>query len=250
MFRYKCVIEYCGTNFSGMQKQNNSRTVQGALEQALRSFSSNKNVEIDYSGRTDAGVHAYGQVIHFDLNKQVDEYRVLQGVNFHLRKNQNHDVCILSCEIVDLEFNSRFSAKKRHYVYKIKNRKAHLTFENNLYWHVSNFVDIENMKEASKFLIGNHDFTSFRSADCGANSPIKTLDSIIIEQEGDDILLYFTAKSFLYNMVRNITGTLVELFGVKKFKPSFMQDIIDSKNRQKSGIKAPPSGLYFLKVDY
>lgn len=233
-----------------MQKQHDARTVQSVLERALTNFNSGIKTEIDYSGRTDAGVHAYGQVIHFDLNRQFSPYKIAQGINFHLRKNLDFDVSVVLCEEVDINFSARFSAKKRYYVYKIKNRPSHLTFENDLYWHVSGNIDIENMKKAATFLIGNHDFTSFRSAECGANSPIKTMDEITIKRDGDDILLYFSAKSFLYNMVRNITGTLVDIFGVKKINPEFMLEIISAKDRKKAGVKAPACGLYFLKVDY
>lgn len=250
MIRYKSIIEYDGTNFCGMQKQNKMRTIQGEIEKALFFLNNNTQTEIAFSGRTDAGVHAIGQVIHFDLKSHLNEENVINGINFYLRKNNTLDICVLKTEKVDNDFHARFSTKMRSYIYKIKNRKQPLTFERNLFWHIPQKLNIQNMEHAVQYLIGQHDFSSFRSAECYAQSPIKTMEEIVIKQNNNEIHLHFKAKSFLYNMIRNITGTLVQQFGVKNINPEQMKNILLSKQRSAAGIKAPAIGLYLNQIEY
>lgn len=246
--RYKLTVEYDGTNYLGFQKQTDrdEKTIEGALEDAVFKLT-NERAKIIASGRTDAGVHAVAQVIHFDLEKNFDDYKFMMGLNNFLREEK---ISILNCQKTDENFHARFSAKSRHYRYVIINRRAALTFQKNLAWHFfAQDLDIELMKKAAKFLIGEHDFSSFRDAQCQATSAIRTIDKIKITQNGDEILIDVSAKSFLHHMVRNIVGTLTEV-GSKKILPEEMKEILEARNRTKSGQNAPAFGLYFLGVDY
>ncbi len=244
---YKIIFEYDGTNYCGYQKQpdmpNNS--VEEILENAVFKLSQQR-VKINASGRTDAGVHALGQVAHFTLNKKFTPHRIVMGLNNYLRPE---NVAVLDCEIVDENFHARFSAKMRHYRYVIFNRRAPLTLQKNLAWHVVRSLDLEAMVAASKFLIGEHDFSSFRDSNCQANSALRNIKEITINKNGDEIIIEISAKSFLHHMVRNIVGTLLWV-GSGKIKSDEMKAILESKNRAKSGPNAPACGLYFLRVDY
>lgn len=245
--RYKLTIEYCGTNYCGFQKQPNftQKSVEKVLEEAVFQMAKTR-VKIIASGRTDAGVHALGQVIHFDLNKKFEPHRIIMGLNNYLQKEE---VTILKCELVDENFHARFSAKARHYRYQIINRTAPLTLEKNHAWHLGQKLDVEKMKKAAKFLIGTHDFSSFRDKKCQAKSPITTIQKILVIQNNEKISIEISAKSFLHHMVRNIVGTLI-LIGSEKILAEEMQQILESKTRTKSGPNAPACGLYFLQVDY
>jgi tRNA pseudouridine38-40 synthase len=246
--RYKLTVEYDGKNYFGFQKQIDcaNKTIEGLLEDAIFKLT-NERIKIIASGRTDAGVHASGQVIHFDLEKDFDDYKFMMGINNFLREEE---ISILNCQKVDKNFHARFSAKARHYRYIIINRRAPLTFQKNRAWHFfSEDLDVELMKEATKFLIGEHDFSSFRDAQCQANSTIRTIDKIEITQNDDEILIDISAKSFLHHMVRNIVGTLAWI-GSKKILPIEMKEILESHDRTKSGPNAPAFGLYFLRTDY
>ena len=246
--RYKLTVEYDGKNYFGFQKQIDcaNKTIEGVLEDAIFKLT-NERVKIIASGRTDAGVHASGQVIHFDLGKDFDDYKFMMGINNFLREEE---ISILNCQKVDENFHARFSAKARHYRYIIINRRAVLTFQKNRAWHFfSEDLEIKLMKEAAKFLIGEHDFSSFRDAQCQAKSTIRTIDKIEIAQNGDEILIDVSAKSFLHHMVRNIVGTLTWV-GSKKILPIAMKEILEACDRKKSGPNAPAFGLYFLGVDY
>lgn len=249
MRKYKCTVEYDGTNFFGMQKQDGFRTVQGCLEMAISKLN-NVETEISYSGRTDRGVHAISQVISFFGKENFEPHNVVNGVNFYLQKSNCRDLVLTSCEIVDDKFDARFSAKQRRYVYKIKLQKHPSAIQKNFFWHVSHDVNVKNMIDASKYLFGSHDFSSFRSSGCYAKSPIKTVDDIHFEINNNEVLIYFSAKSFLYNMVRNMTGTLVDLFGIKKLPAKDMISLINACDRTKGGVTAPPHGLYFLGTNY
>lgn len=244
---FKLTIEYVGTNYCGFQKQFDlqQKSVEETLEVAIYKLSQ-EQPKIFASGRTDAGVHALGQVIHFNLNKKFTPYKIQMGMNNYLREE---DISVLSCEEVDENFHSRFDAKMRHYRYRIINRKAPLTIEKNRAWHVAQKLDVEEMKKAAEFLIGEHDFSSFRDAECQAKSPIRTVKKITIEKFGEEILFEISAKSFLHHMVRNIVGTLVWI-GSGKFSATEMKKFLAAKDRTKSGPNAPACGLYFLKVDY
>lgn len=245
--RYKLVLEYSGTNYIGFQKQfdKTRKSIEEILEEAIFNFSQERT-KIFASGRTDAGVHALGQVVHFDLEKKFLNYKVVMGLNNYMR---NSEIVVLSCEAVDKNFHARFHAKMRYYRYRLFNRMAPLTLQKNQAWHLGGKIDVEKMKESAKFLLGCHDFSSFRDAECQASSPIRTIEEIKIEKNGDEILFEISAKSFLHHMVRNIVGTLV-LVGLGRIKPEEMKIILEACDRTKSGPNAPACGLFFLKTEY
>lgn len=243
--RYKIVIEYDGTGFVGFQRQENGLSIQQVIEDAIFSLSG-KDVKIFASGRTDAGVHALGQVAHFDLDKFFSENVIVGALNFYLKK---FSVVILSAEIVSDQFHARFSARQRKYIYRIINRKAPLAIEKNRALHVKHMLNIDNMQKAADHLIGTHDFTSFRSSQCQANSPVKTLDEIKIVQDLETLTIEVTALSFLHHMIRNISGTLIKV-GIGKLSPDQIPEILKSKNRSNAGPTAPPYALYFAHVKY
>lgn len=244
---YKLTLEYDGTNYCGWQKQTDieQKSVEEVLQKAIFQLSQ-EQPKIIVSGRTDAGVHALGQVVNFDLEKKFDPYKLIMGLNNYLREEK---VVILNCEIIDENFHARFNTKMRHYRYLIINRRAPLTLQKNQAYHVSVKLDVTMMKEAAKFLIGKHDFTSFRDAQCQASSPIRTLKKITIKESGDEISIEVSAKSFLHHMVRNIVGTLIWV-GLGKITAVDVKKILEAKDRKKSGPNAPACGLYFTKVEY
>lgn len=244
--RYKITIEYNGSGFSGWQKQQHStNSIQEAIENAIFKFSG-EEVTLYCGGRTDAGVHATGQVAHFDMQKEFELYRIRNATNYHLR---SIPIVVLNAEVVDNAFHARFSAKKRYYEYKVVNRYAPAALEKGYVWQVFNPLDVNIMHEAAKYLIGKHDLSSFRSKDCQAKSPVKTIDDIDITQDGNQIYIKISALSFLHNQVRIIVGTLVE-FGKNKTDPQKMRQIIDQQRRSAAGVTAPPYGLYLVKIDY
>lgn len=220
--RYKITFEYDGTNYCGSQKQQDlpNKSVEEVLENAVFDLAQQR-VKIQLSGRTDAGVHAIEQVAHFDLNKEFEQNTIVRALNNYLR---NEAVAILSCQIVDENFHARFTAKKRHYRYLIINRSAPPILQKNRAWHIGKKLDIAAMQAAAQFLIGEHDFSAFRDAECQASSPIKTIDQIKITESGDEISIDISAKSFLHHMVRNIVGTL-SLVGNNKIKPEDIKNI-------------------------
>lgn len=246
MVRYKIIVEYLGTDFNGWQRQSSGKSVQSVLEDAIFKFTS-ENVHVYGSGRTDSGVHALGQVAHFDLTKEFDEQVVKNATNFHLRP---HKISIVDCKIVQEDFHARFSAKRRTYIYKILNNNHPSVIYKDLYWNFyKRKLDNNLMQIAANLLIGHHDFSSFRAANCQAKSPMKTIDFIEISKEGDEILITITAKSFLYHMVRNIVGSLVDV-GVGKITIQQFEEIFYSCDRNKSSPTAPACGLYFFNVEY
>ncbi len=245
--RYKVTVEYDGTNYCGWQKQFGleEKSIEEILEDAVFKLSQQR-VKITASGRTDAGVHALGQVVHFDLDKNFTPFTMISGLNNYLREEA---VVALDCELVDENFHARFNAKMRHYLYIIINRRAPLTLQKNRAHHTSRKLDIKAMQAAAEFLIGQHDFTSFRDAECQASSPIRTVDKIEITKNFDEIFIKISAKSFLHHMVRNIVGTLIWV-GLEKISSQDMKIILEARDRSKSGPNASASGLYFLKTDY
>ncbi len=242
--RYKLTIEYCGTRYFGMQFQKKLPTIESKLIDAISLFLNSK-IEIQYSGRTDRGVHAKGQVIHFDTTKELNEYQIKAGINYYLTQE---DIVILNVEKVDLDFHARFSAQERIYCYKILNRTERLTFQKNLSYHFRYRLDVEKMRVASKYLIGKHDFSAFRSSECQKN-PIKTLNFIKIEKQEDVIEFKIGAKSFLHNMVRIIVAVLLEI-GRGKIAPEKIQELLKEKTRINTPYNAPACGLYFESVLY
>ena len=245
--RYKIVIEYDGTDLLGWQKQLDGPSVQEYLEKAIYGFLQ-QTTEVYGAGRTDAGVHALAQVAHFDLESPVDEFKIREAMNAHLR-TMEAPVSILNVEAVGDDFNARFSAKGRSYIYRITNRRAPLVLDKNRSWWVYVPLDVEKMREGAKFLLGNHDFSSFRATKCQAKSPIKTLDKIDIEQNGENITFYVEARSFLHHQVRNMVGTL-KMVGDGHLKPEDIKNILESKDRTKAGPTAPAQGLYLSKIMY
>ncbi len=243
-YRYKITIEYDGTKYHGMQKQNLLPTIEFSLEKALSKYCGvNK---IYYCGRTDKGVHAIGQVAHFDLAQERSLFSITRGINFHLYKDQ---ISIISAEKVEQSFHSRFDVKQRYYLYKIINRSSNLTFMTNTHLHIIKTLNIELMKKATNYIIGKHDFSAFRSSSCSGKNPIKTIDSIQIIQNDQEIHLVFCAKSFLHRMVRNIMGCLIEI-GLGKKPPEWILLVLNSKDRTLGANTAPAHGLYFYKAVY
>ncbi|MBN8828165.1 MAG: tRNA pseudouridine(38-40) synthase TruA [Sphingobacteriia bacterium] len=245
MPRYKVTIEYQGTNTAGWQKQKNAASIQEYIEKAIYNFSK-ENVLVYGAGRTDAGVHALGQVAHFDLIREFDPQIILRATNHFLK---NLPVGIVNCKIVDENFHARFSAIRRTYKYKIVNRPAPLIINKNLAWHVSANLDINKMQEAANFLIGKHDFTSFRASECQAKNPIITIDLINIVQNEELIEITVSARSFLHHMVRNIVGT-IKMAGEGKICPTQVKNILEARNRTQAGPTAPADGLFLYSVEY
>ena len=243
MTRYKVNLEYDGTDLIGWQENTQGPSVQSLLQDAIYKFCG-ENVVVYSAGRTDAGVHAINMVAHFDLEKEQEPETVMRAINFYL---VNSPVSVLNCERVSDDFHSRFSCVRRHYKYVVLNRSAPVVLQKNRVWWVPQKLDIEKMKVAAQKLIGQHDFTSFRAAQCQAKSPIKTLDSVTITQNGDEIVFEFSARSFLHHQVRNMVGTLVEIGMGKDLD---IDEIFRAKNRSAAGINAPASGLYFIGADY
>jgi tRNA pseudouridine38-40 synthase len=245
MPRFKLTLEYDGTSFFGWQRQADRISVQQALEEAIARFSG-ETVGTQAAGRTDSGVHALGQVAHFDLSKDWDPFRVREALNYHLRP---HPVAVLTCEAVGEDFEARFSATARHYEYRILNRRAPAVIERNHVWHVPMVLDADLMHVAAQSILGQHDFTTFRSSECQANSPIRTLDHFAVRRELDHVVVTASARSFLHHQVRSMVGSL-KLVGEGKWTPKKFRAALDAADRSKCGAMAPSSGLYFLRVDY
>ncbi len=245
--RYKITIEYDGTNLFGWQKQNEGVSVQYYLEEALKGFS-HQTIDVFGAGRTDAGVHALGQVAHFDLETSMDLFHIREAFNARLRILEA-PVSVIEVEEVSPEFHARFSATGRGYIYRILNRRAPTVLLRDRVWTVGYPLDVEKMREGAKYLLGHHDFTSFRGAGCQALSPIKTLDKLDIITNGDEIDFIVEARSFLYHQVRNIVGTLKSV-GDGKFTPEDVKTILEARNRAVAGATAPACGLYLNKVMY
>ena len=245
MPRYKVTIEYNGSGISGWQRQKSGNSIQQFIEEAIEKFSK-EAVMVYGAGRTDAGVHALGQVAHFDLEKEHPVHVVQRAINHFLRP---HKIILVNCEIIDDEFHSRFSAKKRNYKYIILNRPSASVLEADKAWHLRGELNIDKMQEAANILIGKHDFSSFRSAHCQAQSPIKTMDEIKIYREGEKVFFTLRATSFLHHMVRNIVGTLI-FVGTGKWQVEDVLKALEDKNRRSAGPTAPAHGLYFTKIDY
>ena len=249
MPRYKLTIEYNGTNFIGWQKQKKGFSIQGTIEKAAKNFLQSE-VDLIVAGRTDAGVHAEAQVAHLDIFKKLKIKNILFGLNFYLSKEKfGEDISIKKVNKVDANFNARFGAKKKTYKYKIYNNESRSPMHAYNTWWVSQKLNIVDMKKASKYLLGNHDFSSFRASGCQALSPIKTLDKIAIIKKKNIITLTFTARSFLYNQVRIMTGTLKDV-GSGLINPEALKKILQKKKRTSSGITAPSKGLTLYKVYY
>jgi tRNA pseudouridine38-40 synthase len=219
--------------------------VQQALEEAITRFSG-EIATTQAAGRTDAGVHALGQVVHFDLQKAWDPFRIREALNYHLRPQP---VAVILAETTSEDFEARFSAKARHYEYRILNRRAPPVIERNHAWHVPMPLDADAMDRAAGMILGLHDFTTFRSSECQANSPMRTLDAFSVRRENEHILVTASAQSFLHHQVRSMVGSL-KLVGEGKWEPERLRAVLDARDRSQCGAMAPASGLFFARVDY
>ncbi len=245
MPKYKLTIEYDGGPYNGWQWQDHAPSVQGAIEAAIEKLAQ-RPTTLYAAGRTDSGVHALGQVAHFSMDKALRADKVRDALNFHLG---DHPIAILSAEIVDQDFHARFDATARHYLYRILPRRARLALDVGRVWRVPYKIDVDIMHYAAQYLLGEHDFTTFRDSDCQAKSPIRTIDEIRISQVAEEIHIHIRAQSFLHKQVRSITGTLNEV-GRGHWTPKDVKKALDARDRKACGPVAPPDGLYLIKVDY
>jgi tRNA pseudouridine38-40 synthase len=245
MPRYKLTLEYDGTGLVGWQRQANGLSVQEILETAVERFCG-KHATVHGAGRTDAGVHALGQVAHVDLPKAADPEVIRGALNHHVRP---HAVGVLAVEPVGEHFHARISARNRHYRYRILNRRPPAVLERNRVWHVGPPLDVEAMRAGARHLLGRHDFSTFRDALCQAKSPVKTLDVLDVSRLGEEIVVEAEARSFLHHQVRNIVGTL-KLVGIGKWSPAHVERALAARDRRAGGPTAPPQGLYLVEVVY
>jgi tRNA pseudouridine38-40 synthase len=245
MPRYRVTLEYDGGPFMGWQRQDNGPSIQAALEAAIFKLCA-EQVTATGAGRTDAGVHARGQVVHFDITKDFTGDKLRDALNAHLRPDP---VAVVDAAIAPNDFHARFSAIARHYEYRILCRRAPPALDRGFVWHVARALDAEAMHAAAQVLVGHHDFTTFRSVQCQAKSPEKTLDRLDVSRHGDEIVIYASARSFLHNQVRSMVGSL-KLVGEGKWRLRDMERALVAKDRTACGPVAPPEGLTLLRVDY
>lgn len=245
MPRYRLVVEYDGTPFNGWQHQQNGSSVQEALETALARFLG-ETVRVQCAGRTDTGVHAGHQVVHFDAARDWRTDVLRDATNAHLRP---HPVAVISADEVPDSFNARISAIRRHYCYRILNRRAPPAIDRHRVWHVPWQLDAGLMHEAAQTLVGHHDFTTFRASECQANSPVRTLERLDVERDGNDIRVHAAARSFLHSQVRSFVGTLVQA-GRGRWSVADVRAALDARDRARCGPLAPPDGLTLVGVDY
>ena len=245
MTRFALTVEYDGRPFVGWQRQDNGPSVQAAIERAVHAITT-ETAQVHAAGRTDAGVHALGMRAHVDISREIAPFRLMEALNAKLRPDP---VAIVGCEIAADDWHARFSCVARHYEYRIVVRRAPLTFERGLAWRVALPLDAVAMAEGAKRLIGRHDFTTFRSAHCQADSPLRTLDRLDVVREGDRISVFASARSFLHHQVRSMVGCL-SLVGLGKWSPDDMAAALAARKRAALGLNAPSDGLYFLRADY
>lgn len=245
MPRYRLTVEYDGSAYNGFQAQAGQPTVQGAIEAALFAFSG-ETVRIAAAGRTDTGVHATGQVVSFDLQKDWPARTVMNALNAHLVEEAT---AVLDCVATDADFHARFSARGRRYLYRILNRPGRPALDRGRVWHVKKPLDADAMHEAAQSLVGQHDFTTFRDAGCQAASPVKTLDFASVERVGEEIHVCFAARSFLHRQVRSMTGSLAEV-GLSRWPAARLAQALEARDRSACGPVAPAEGLYLTGVDY
>ncbi|GAA0338195.1 tRNA pseudouridine(38-40) synthase TruA [Sphingomonas oligophenolica] len=245
MTRFALTVEYDGRPFMGWQRQAHGPSVQEAIETAARKITG-EAVAVHAAGRTDAGVHATGMRAHLDIERPITAFRLMEALNAVMRPAP---VAILACETVADDWHARFSCIARHYEYRIVTRRAPLTFENGLAWRLPGPLDADAMAEGAARLVGRHDFTTFRSAHCQAESALKTLDRLDVVQEGERINVFASARSFLHHQVRSMVGCLA-LVGQGKWSADDVQDALEACDRARLGLNAPPDGLYFRRADY
>lgn len=245
MNRFRLIVEYDGRPFMGWQRQGHGPSVQQAIEEAVQAITGDP-ATLHAAGRTDAGVHALAMTAHVDIERPITAFRLSEGLNARLRPQP---VAILSAEEADSGWHARFSCIGRRYVYRIVNRRAPLALDIGRAWQVMTPLDADAMHEAARLLVGRHDFTTFRSAHCQSESPVKTLDDLQVRREGDQIEIHASARSFLHHQVRSIVGCL-QLVGRGKWGAEDLKAALDARNRAALGFNAPPDGLYFVKAIY
>lgn len=245
MPRFAFTIEYDGRPFMGWQRQAHGPSVQQHVEEALGRIAGREPV-VHCAGRTDAGVHALAMRAHADLDTAITPFRLMEAMNAHLRPEP---IAVIGCEIVPEDWHARFSCTGRAYEYRILNRRAPLTFEQGLLWRVPRPLNVDAMREAAQMLLGRHDFTTFRSAQCQADSPMRTLARLDVTRQGERITIHAEARSFLHHQVRSMTGCLA-LVGTGSWAPADMKAALEARDRQALGHNAPPDGLYFIRADY
>jgi tRNA pseudouridine38-40 synthase len=245
MTRFRLTIEYDGRPFMGWQRQAHGPSVQQAIEEAAQRITG-ENVAVHAAGRTDAGVHACAMAAHLDIARPITAFRLMEALNALLRPQP---VAVLASAIVPDDWHARFSCTGRRYVYRIVNRRAPLALDAGLAWRVPAALDDRAMAEGAALLVGRHDFTTFRSAHCQADSPVRTLDRLDVVRDGDRISVHAEARSFLHHQVRSMVGCLM-LVGRGKWRAADMKDALDARDRDALGFNAPPDGLYFAGADY
>lgn len=245
MTRFALTVEYDGRPFMGWQRQKHGPSVQGVIEEAAATILGGA-VQVHAAGRTDAGVHATGMRAHLETDRPIAPFRLMEALNARMRP---HPVAILACDEVPDDWHARFSCVARHYEYRIVTRRAPLTLEAGLAWRLTAPLDVAAMREGAAHLLGRHDFTTFRSAHCQADSPLRTLDRLEVVAEGDRISVFASARSFLHHQVRSMVGCLA-LVGQGRWTPDDMRAALEARDRTALGHNAPPDGLFFLRADY
>jgi tRNA pseudouridine38-40 synthase len=245
MTRFRLTVEFDGAPFMGWQRQAHGPSVQQAIEEAVEAVTGEQVVS-HAAGRTDAGVHALAMTAHVDVEKPITPFRLMEGMNALIRPNP---IAIIGCEAVPDDWHARFTCVGREYLYRIVNRRAPLTLERGRAWRIAKDLDADAMHDAAQLLVGLHDFTTFRSAHCQAESPIKTLDRLDVRREGDAVLVEAAARSFLHHQVRSMVGCLA-MVGQGQWSAADLKTALEAKDRAALGLNAPPDGLYFVKARY
>jgi tRNA pseudouridine38-40 synthase len=245
MTRFALTLEFDGTPFFGLQRQAHGPSVQQAVEEAVQA-TTGETVTLHAAGRTDAGVHALAMRAHVEVEKQIDPFRLMEALNYHLRP---HPIAVLACEAKPDDWHARFSCIGREYLYRIANRRAPLTLDANRAWQVAQPLDAEAMHRAAQALVGRHDFTTFRSVHCQAQSPEKTLDLLSVERVGEEVHIRAAARSFLHHQVRSMVGCLA-LVGLGRWREEQVGKALAARDRQALGLNAPSEGLYFVRALY
>jgi tRNA pseudouridine38-40 synthase len=243
--RFALTLEFDGTPFMGLQRQAHGPSVQQAVEEAVHAITG-ETVTLHAAGRTDAGVHALGMRVHIDVAKEIDAFRLMEALNFHLRPDP---IAVLACEAKADDWHARFSCIGREYLYRIANRRAPLTLDANRMWQVPQPLDAQAMHRAAQTLVGRHDFTTFRSVHCQAQSPEKTLDLLSVERVGEEVRIRAAARSFLHHQVRSMVGCLA-LVGMGRWREEQVDQALAARDRQALGLNAPSDGLYFVRALY
>lgn len=245
MRNIKLTIEYDGKDFNGWQKQPNKLNIQGTIERAISEITGEENIELNASGRTDAGVHALGQVANFKTNSSIPIEKMAIAINSRLKKS----IVIKDAEEVDERFHSRLTCKKKTYRYVINNSKFPSAIYRNLECHINQTLDVDKMKEAVKYFEGEHDFKAFKASGTSSKSSVRTIYKANVYNDNERIYIELTGNGFLYNMVRIIAGTLVDV-GTGKIQPEEIQNIIEEQKRENAGKTLPPQGLFLVNVEY